>query len=286
MPYDPPHGQRRPGNMLPSHLTNGASAQHDSKETRDQKERENLYAAIRSANTQRQPVDLDSMNGHLSSSAPSRTGTDILGRGTRLGVWDGEGDDVLEEKPARDPRDESSLHALTSRPQSPFTQQPTIDFDGLSWPSVGTRARLEATPDEARERLKKLSGAVRTILECIGEDPNREGLLETPDRYAKAMMYFTKGYEENLRDIVNGAVFHEDHDEMVIVKDIEIYSLCEHHLVPFLGKMHIGYIPQGRVIGLSKLARIAEMFARRLQLQEKLTKQVALALSEVLKPLG
>jgi len=105
---------------------------------------------------------------------------------------------------------------------------------------VGTRARLEATPGEAQERLKKLSGAVRTILECIGEDPNREGLLETPDRYAKAMMYFTKGYEENLRDIVNGAVFHEDHDEMVIVKDIEVHSLCEHHLVPFLGKVRRG----------------------------------------------
>jgi GTP cyclohydrolase I len=102
---------------------------------------------------------------------------------------------------------------------------------------LGTRERLDATPEQAEERLEKLSGAVRTILECLGEDPKREGLLGTPERYAKAMLYFTKGYEENVRDIVNGAVFHEDHDELVIVKDIEVFSLCEHHLVPFTGKV-------------------------------------------------
>lgn len=173
-----------------------------------------------------------------------------------------------------------------SRPESPYTVNPPIDYDGLSWPSVGTRARLESSPEEQAARLEKLAGAVRTVLECIGEDPDREGLRGTPERYAKAMLYFTKGYEQNVRDIVGGAVFQEDHDEMVIVKDIEIFSLCEHHLVPFTGKMHIGYIPNRRVLGLSKLARIAEMFSRRLQVQERLTKQVALAISEVLRPQG
>ena len=102
---------------------------------------------------------------------------------------------------------------------------------------IGTRERLESTPEEAQARLEKLAGAVQTIFECIGEDPEREGLKETPMRYAKALMYFTKGYEENVRDLVNGAVFHEDHDELVIVKDIEVFSLCEHHMVPFMGKV-------------------------------------------------
>lgn len=163
---------------------------------------------------------------------------------------------------------------------------PVIDFDGLSRPSVGTRERLEENEAQKEQRLERMKGAVRTLLECVGEDPDREGLLATPERYAKAMLFFTKGYQQNVRDIVNGAIFQEGHNEMVIVKDIEVFSMCEHHLVPFTGKMHIGYIPANAVIGISKLPRIAEMFARRLQIQERLTKEVANAIMEVLQPQG
>ncbi|KAK9457458.1 hypothetical protein V1511DRAFT_520367 [Dipodascopsis uninucleata] len=173
-----------------------------------------------------------------------------------------------------------------SRPASPYTLNPPIDFDGLSWPSIGTRSRLEATTEETQAKVARIADAVRIILTEIGEDPNREGLLSTPERYAKAIMFFTKGYEQNIRTVINRAVFEEDHDEMVIVKDIPVFSLCEHHMVPFTGTMSIGYIPNSRVLGLSKLARIAEMFARRLQVQERLTKQVALAVWEILRPQG
>lgn len=175
---------------------------------------------------------------------------------------------------------------LQTKVSKPYNLKPPIDNDGLSWPSVGTRERCEQAPERANDREVRIAGAVRTILEELGEDVNREGLLETPDRYARAMLFFTKGYEDNIRDVIKRAVFEENHDEMVIVKDIEIYSLCEHHLVPFFGKAHIGYIPNKRVLGLSKLARLAEMYARRLQVQERLTKQIAMALSDILRPRG
>jgi GTP cyclohydrolase I len=123
----------------------------------------------------------------------------------------------------------------------------------------GTRQRKESTPEETEQRLEKMSGAVRTILECIGEDPEREGLRETPLRYAKAMLYFTKGYEENVRDLVNNAVFHEDHDELVIVKDIDVFSMCEHHMVPFTGKVRIvGYIDTVVIIILTTYRCISD----------------------------
>ncbi|KAI0403150.1 GTP cyclohydrolase I [Xylaria palmicola] len=193
-------------------------------------------------------------------------------------------------KAARDPRDEPERKKKKkkARPEGIETRSPSpvIDFDGLSRPSLGTRERLEESAEQAAARLEKLRSAVRTILECVGEDPDREGVLDTPTRYAKAMLFFTKGYQQNVKDIVNNAIFHEGHNEMVIVKDIEIFSLCEHHLVPFTGKMHIGYIPRDNVIGISKLPRIAEMFSRRLQVQERLTREVANAIMEVLKPQG
>lgn len=255
-------------------VVNGVKPPKPGREAKNTKERKRLYDSISTDGVSSK----SSLDGGPSSNTSMKTpASKSLGRQERL-----------QEAEPRDPRDtaESSRPAKISRTASPFTQNPTIDFDGLSWPSLGARSRLEATPEQALARQEKLTTAIQTMLECIGEDPGREGLHSTPKRYAEAMMFFTKGYEENLRDIVNGAIFHEDHDEMVIVKDIEVFSLCEHHLVPFTGKMHIGYIPNRKVLGLSKIARIAEMFARRLQVQERMTKQVALALSEVLKPQG
>ncbi|WWC60910.1 GTP cyclohydrolase I [Kwoniella dejecticola CBS 10117] len=160
------------------------------------------------------------------------------------------------------------------------------DEEGLGWPAKSTHLRLHSSPTEKAANIQLLSSAIRTVLECIGEDPDREGLQRTPERYAKALMWMTKGYEERLVDVINDAVFAEDHDEMVIVRDIEVFSLCEHHMVPFTGKISIGYIPNKLVLGLSKLARIAETFSRRLQVQERLTRQVALALEEAIRPRG
>jgi len=131
-----------------------------------------------------------------------------------------------------------------------------------------------------------MAASYRSLLDYIGEDPNRGGLLKTPERAAKAFQFFTKGYNEKTEDVLNDAIFEEDHDEMVIVKDIEMFSMCEHHLVPFIGKVTIGYLPNKNVIGLSKLARIVEVFSRRLQVQERLTTQIAKSLDEALQPQG
>ena len=148
---------------------------------------------------------------------------------------------------------------------------------------VGMPAALQVGESAAIDAYAAL---VREQLALIGEDPTRDGLLKTPDRVARAMGFLTQGYAMTLEDTVGDALFEEDHENMVMVRDIELYSMCEHHMLPFFGKAHVAYIPRKRIVGLSKLPRIVDMFARRLQVQERLTEQVAKAIDEVLEPLG
>ncbi|MGY8751259.1 MAG: GTP cyclohydrolase I FolE [Fidelibacterota bacterium] len=136
------------------------------------------------------------------------------------------------------------------------------------------------------EKTEKLSKLTKSLIETIGEDPNREGLIKTPLRVAKAWTYFSQGYSSNLDEVINGAIFNEECSDMVVVRDIEFYSMCEHHMIPFFGRAHVGYLPSGKVIGLSKIPRIVDMYARRLQVQERLTHQVANTLDKVLDPVG
>jgi GTP cyclohydrolase I len=131
-----------------------------------------------------------------------------------------------------------------------------------------------------------LSRMFEGIIRGVGEDPSRDGLVDTPGRAARAYRFMTRGYNQTLEEVVNNAIFESDNEEMILVKDIELYSLCEHHLLPFIGKCHVAYIPTGKVIGLSKIARVVDMYARRLQIQENLTKQIADTLMEVIKPAG
>ncbi|HWC15750.1 MAG TPA: GTP cyclohydrolase I FolE, partial [Terriglobales bacterium] len=140
-----------------------------------------------------------------------------------------------------------------------------------------------AEMEKSQEALEK---AYLTVLENIGEDPERDGLKRTPERMAKAIQFLTRGYKEDPAQLLRGALFEVDYDEMVIVKDIEMFSLCEHHLLPFFGKVHVAYLPKGKVIGLSKIPRLVDTFARRLQVQERLTKQIAEAIQDAINPIG
>ena len=146
--------------------------------------------------------------------------------------------------------------------------------------------RIRSIPKCGAAKLARMEETFRNLLESIGEDPQREVLLRTPIRAAKAFEFLTNGYRQNLDEIVNDAIFTSDASEIILVKDIELYSMCEHHLLPFIGRAHVAYIPNGKVIGLSKVARIVDVFARRLQIQEQLTVQIADALMKCLEPLG
>ncbi|KAK6478961.1 GTP cyclohydrolase 1 [Huso huso] len=194
------------------------------------------------------PYSTDSVNGHMEERAP------VLKSPNRTG-----GPQVV-------PGEETRSHTSTVME---------------SWKEERTRSI-----EDNEMNLPGIAAAYTSILRGLGEDPLRQGLLKTPRRAATAMQFFTKGYQEKISDVLNNAIFDEDHDEMVIVKDIDMFSMCEHHLVPFIGKVHIGYLPNKRVVGLSKLARIVEIYSRRLQVQERLTKQIAVAITESLQPSG
>ncbi len=147
-------------------------------------------------------------------------------------------------------------------------------------------AKINLNSETEKTDNEQIEGRVRDMLSLLGEDPSREGLLKTPKRVAASLKFLTHGYRQDIRRILNNAVFEEPYDQMVLVKNIEVFSLCEHHLLPFYGKAHVAYIPNGKIIGLSKIPRVVDAFARRLQVQERLTDQIRDCVQETLRPLG
>jgi GTP cyclohydrolase I len=167
-------------------------------------------------------------------------------------------------------------------PARPLSTRQRVIASTLESPMADEGVDLDPAPEHDAD----FEALVRRELELLGEDPEREGLRRTPQRVANSLTWLTRGYDMDVRDVVGSAVFNETHSSMVMVRDIELYSLCEHHMLPFFGRAHIAYIPDGKIVGLSKLPRIVEMFARRLQVQERLTEQIAQAVQDVLEPKG
>jgi len=179
------------------------------------------------------------------------------------------------------PRDSSAAQHV--RPAAtPLDSRPSVDPDDVPEPRAAEGLDLDPAPEHNAE----FEGLVRRQLELLGEDPDRDGLLKTPQRVANALAWLTRGYSLDARAVIGDALFEETHESMVMVRDIELYSLCEHHLLPFFGKAHVAYIPNSRIVGLSKLPRIVDVYARRLQVQERLTEQIAQAVEDVLRPKG